>query len=112
MSFYGNILNRLDKAFSSIKVNSTLIEAEGSKDTITFIGENGISLVPEGKTVKIKSAWDKVVTDIKFNSANDDNKLQYIFTYANDETFYMDIPLDSFLDMAEIVTQDDKGKTG
>ena len=113
MSFYGNILNRLDKAFSSIRVNSTSIEAEGSKDTITFTGENGITLTAEGKTVKIAGVGDKVITKVELKNDNDsDHKMQYLFTYADGETYSMDIPLDSFLSEAKVVTKDGEEKSG
>lgn len=102
MSFYGNILNRIDKAFSKIKVNGNDIEATHENDILSLNGKNGIELSNEDKEIIIDGS--AFITQIIEDTNTKDNALKYDF-YNNDKSILIgsiNIPLDLILESAKL----------
>lgn len=116
MSFYGNILNRLDKFFSIIKVKDTTINATQENDAITLTGYNGvdidISINETNKEVKIDGSALKITLSSENSDKTDGNSLIYTLKQGDNEIGDINIPLDLLLKESEIVYEDDQGKSG
>lgn len=118
MSFYGNILNRLDKYWNKIKVsdgsldapedgNSELILTSSADLEITKTNENTINFSAGGLSDRLKIEVEKK------EIIDTDGYLTYIIK-QNDIEYNINIPLDLILKSAQVVniTEDNKSNYG
>ena len=101
MSFYGNILNRLDRFWRTIKVGNVTLEAN-ENDSVEFVGQNGIKVVGETDTKKININGNSLIKETKI-SGGTPNQANYTTQtiilqgkYGDDKTFnssaYVSVP--------------------
>ena len=98
MSFYGNVINYLTKAFKSIKIGTGTIEAEN------FVDEADLTPLLDTRynvSISKDTAGD-----------NEDNQLIYTLKQHDEIMGTINIPLDLILEKGQIETKNESGEWG
>lgn len=107
MSFYGNILNRLDKYWNKIKVSRSeedydeLVAPKDGSSELELTSSGGL-IITTANNNSINFSTNNLLIDVNKDNNSEDGKLAYTIKQGNTE-FNIDIPLDLILERAEVV---------
>lgn len=111
MSFYGNIINKIQNFFTSVKTDDGIIIADTEKDIITFKGKGFLSIKATDNDKKIIT-FDDSSSEIKIESKIENSNLIYTITQGNTDPKHIIVPIAPIVRTAELVENPEEGKTG